>query len=109
MTNYLLIVYQAVGLIVALYILGMYLRGAFIYMKRLYTVQRVYRSDINIQFGYTMNWGDGNSWWVVLFQTACLTLFHMFLAIIAWPLFIIWIISYTIKVARKKKFGYGEY
>ncbi|EBS4516665.1 hypothetical protein DQT32_04550 [Salmonella enterica subsp. enterica serovar Braenderup] len=109
MTNYLLLTYNVVGIVAAVYILIMYLRGAFIYMKRLYTVECVYRSDINIQFGYTMNWGDANSWWGILFQTACLTFFHIVLALVAWPLFFIWVISYTIKVARKKKFGSARY
>jgi hypothetical protein len=109
MTNFLVVTYFSIGFISALYILFMYIRGVYTLMVNLYTKEYFRKSNINIQFGYNMGFGYADTWWGAVFMTGMLTLFHIVLSLLVWPLFSIWLISYTIKVAREKKFGDGRY
>ncbi|AQW88584.1 hypothetical protein pEaSNUABM50_00057 [Erwinia phage pEa_SNUABM_50] len=101
--------YMLVGIVVSLYIVLSYIRGVFEYIKQLYTARYVKPREIKIQFGNSLHSTNYEHWTIVIGISFLLTIMHIFCALFIWPVFSVWLISYTIRVAREKNFGSGDY
>ncbi|SOK58859.1 hypothetical protein [Yersinia phage fHe-Yen9-03] len=105
----LILCYIFIGISISGYIIYSYIHGVYVYFKQLYTAQVVRPSRIKIQFGYSLFDSNYDHWGIVIGISFLFTLMHVVCALLIWPVFSIWLISYTIKVARIKNFGDGDY